>query len=72
MLVLSRKTSEAIIVNELVVVRVVRIGPGSVRLGISAPADWHIRREELPAMEKEIEIPFDGTDPDAFSALAGV
>lgn len=47
LLVLSRKVSERILVGDKVVVTVVRIGPHAVRLGIEAPKDMNIVREEL-------------------------
>ena len=47
MLVLSRKTGEKILIGENVTVTIVRIGPNTVRLGIDAPRDMNIVREEL-------------------------
>ena len=47
MLVLSRKAGERILVGDDVVVTVVRIGPNSVRVGIEAPREMNIVREEL-------------------------
>ncbi len=47
MLVLSRKPGERILIGEDISVTVVRIGPNTVRLGIDAPKDKNIVREEL-------------------------
>ncbi|HUG89968.1 MAG TPA: carbon storage regulator [Planctomycetaceae bacterium] len=47
MLVLSRKPGERIMIGDNIVVTVVRIGPNNVRLGIDAPTDLNIVREEL-------------------------
>lgn len=47
MLVLSRKTSERILIGDEIVITVVRIGPNSVRIGIEAPKAMNIVREEL-------------------------
>lgn len=47
MLVLSRKPGEKILIGENVTVTIVRIGPNTVRLGIDAPRDMNIVREEL-------------------------
>ncbi|ADG68820.1 carbon storage regulator [Planctopirus limnophila DSM 3776] len=47
MLVLSRKPGEKILIGENVTVTIVRIGPNTVRLGIEAPRDMNIVREEL-------------------------
>lgn len=50
MLVLSRKAGERVLVGDNVIVTVVRIGPNAVRLGIEAPKDSNIVREELVAV----------------------
>lgn len=47
MLVLSRKENEAILVGDSIRVTVVRIGSDKVRIGIEAPDDVRILREEL-------------------------
>jgi carbon storage regulator CsrA len=47
MLLLSRKTAETIVINDSVVVKVVRISGGRVAIGIEAPAEVSIRRGEL-------------------------
>jgi len=47
MLVLSRKVGEKIWVGENTCITVVRVAQGVVRLGIDAPLDQTIVREEL-------------------------
>ena len=47
MLVLSRKVGERIYIGENISVTVVRVAQGTVRLGIDAPADMAIVREEI-------------------------
>lgn len=47
MLVLSRKPGERILIGDNVTVTIVRIGPNNVRLGIEAPRELNIVREEL-------------------------
>ncbi len=47
MLVLSRKDSERIYIGDAIVVTVVKIQGGIVRLGIKAPPEMPIAREEL-------------------------
>ena len=47
MLVLSRKLMESIRIGDNIVVTLVRIGPNAVRLGIEAPSDMNIVRQEL-------------------------
>lgn len=63
MLVLSRKTSERILIGDDISITIVRIGPNSVRIGIEAPKSMNIVREELcdfgrkPTEEKDVVIP---------------
>ncbi len=47
MLVLSRKQNERIRVGDSVVVTVVRVSGDKVRIGIDAPADVRVLRDEL-------------------------
>ena len=57
MLVLSRKPGERILIGNEVSVTIVRIGPNTVRLGIEAPRNMNIVREELC-----VELPVSGGD----------
>ena len=47
MLVLSRKVGERILIGDRIAVTVVRITGGGVRLGIEAPSEMAVIREEL-------------------------
>jgi carbon storage regulator len=47
MLVLSRKENERLVIDGNIIVTVVRVAGGKVRLGIEAPPDVHVKREEL-------------------------
>ncbi|MDR3621207.1 MAG: carbon storage regulator [Paludisphaera borealis] len=47
MLVLSRKNGERIRIGETIVLTVLRIRGGNVRIGIEAPHNTHIKRDEL-------------------------
>lgn len=47
MLVLSRKVGESFVIGDKIVVTVVRIAGGGVRLGIEAPSDCIVVRQEL-------------------------
>ena len=56
MLVLSRKAGERILIGENITVTVVKLTSGGVRLGIEAPAEMPIIREELKvAIEQETQ-----------------
>jgi carbon storage regulator len=57
MLVLSRKVGERILIGDQVTVTVVRITGGGVRLGIEAPPELAVIREELQCeMDKSAEV----------------
>ncbi len=47
MLVLSRKLNEKIVINGNIVVTVVKIDRNQVRIGIEAPGDVPVFREEI-------------------------
>jgi carbon storage regulator len=47
MLVLSRKTSEQIVIHDNIVITVVEVRGDKVRLGIEAPTDIPVRRREV-------------------------
>jgi len=51
MLVLSRKVGERILVGDDVVITVVRLTNGGVRLGIEAPKETVVVREEVKRQE---------------------
>ena len=52
MLVLSRKVGERILIGDRISVTVVKVGHGGVRIGIEAPTEMAVVREELA---KELE-----------------
>lgn len=64
MLVLSRKPGERIMIGDNIAVTIVRIGPNNVRVGIDAPRDMNIVREELcgkesvPASDKSADAQY--------------
>lgn len=51
MLVLSRKETQRIRLGDEIVITVVRIGGDKVRLGIEAPKDMLVLRDELEPLE---------------------
>ena len=57
MLVLSRKQLEGIVIGDNIRIKIVKVDRNQVRLGIEAPADVLIVRDELmaPAEEPECE-----------------
>ena len=61
MLVLTRKVGERILIGDKIAVTVVRIGQGGVRLGIEAPNDLEVIREELQREGQERPQPADSS-----------
>ncbi len=55
MLVLSRKIGERILIGDKISVTVVKIGHGGVRIGIEAPPELAVVREELANELKRAE-----------------
>lgn len=53
MLVLTRRKDEQIVINENITITVVEVKGDRVRLGIDAPKDVPIRRNELAARDAE-------------------
>ena len=64
MLVLSRKIGERILIGDNIAVTVVRISQGIVRIGIEAPREMSVVREEVVAHEDDeaAEKPSDGVE----------
>lgn len=61
MLVLSRKPGERIMIGDDVTVTIVRIGPNTVRVGIEAPRDMNIVREELWVQDAQKSAPLEAS-----------
>ena len=47
MLVVSRKPGQRILIGDKIVVTVVKVSGGAVRIGVEAPAELPVIREEL-------------------------
>jgi carbon storage regulator len=56
MLVLSRHENEAILIGNNIKITVVRIDGDRIRLGIEAPREIAVWREELVASAQELEL----------------
>jgi len=56
MLILTRKIGEGIVLNENVTIRIVDISKGVVKIGIDAPKEMLILREELEQAVKQSNI----------------
>ena len=75
MLVLARKLDESIVIGDNIVIKVVSIENGVVKLGIDAPKDISIIRDELIQEVRENNIAAahkaDKTDLSLLSKLLG-
>ena len=67
MLVLSRKIGEKILIGDKIVVTVVKIGQGGVRLGVEAPTELAVVRDELAKEMERIERALATGQADAFT-----
>jgi carbon storage regulator len=57
MLVLSRKESQRIRLGDSIVITIVKISGDKVRVGIDAPSDVLVLRDELEAHEPAKQVP---------------
>ena len=51
MLVLSRKPQQQIQIGNNITISILKVGGNTVRIGVEAPRDIHIRRGELPLVD---------------------
>ena len=58
MLVLTRKRDEFIKIGSNIVIRVIKTGNGSVKIGIEAPASVRVMRGELATVEAAEPVEF--------------
>lgn len=47
MLILSRKINESLVINNNIVITVIEVGRGKVRIGIEAPSEIPVHRQEV-------------------------
>ncbi len=55
MLVVSRKIGERILIGDQISVTVIKVGSGGVRIGIQAPKELAVVREELAREVRKVE-----------------
>ncbi|MBL9081723.1 MAG: carbon storage regulator [Planctomycetales bacterium] len=63
MLVLTRRVGESIRIGDGITVTLVQMAPGKVRIGIEAPPEMTILREELVQKSPATPLPLDSTTP---------
>ena len=65
MLVVSRKVGQRIHIGDKIIITVVKVTGGSVRIGIEAPAELAVIREELAdQIEKAERVAIDISTPE--------
>lgn len=72
MLILARKTGEAIAIGDQITVRVLEIKGGQVKIGVEAPAEIMVHRQEIYRRIVEENIRAAAEAPEDISALASV
>ncbi len=55
MLVVSRKVGERILIGDQITITVIKVGSGGVRIGIDAPKELAVVREELATQIRTAE-----------------
>jgi carbon storage regulator len=55
MLVVSRKVGERVLIGDSITVTVIKVGSGGVRIGIQAPKEMAVVREELAVQVRQAE-----------------
>ncbi|WP_432523425.1 carbon storage regulator CsrA [Kineococcus sp. SYSU DK006] len=71
MLVLTRKAGESVVIGDEVVVRVLEVRGDVVRVGIDAPRDVQVHRQEVYEAVREANIAAAAASEEAVSALQG-
>ncbi len=56
MLVVSRKVGERVLIGDQITVTVIKVGSGGVRIGIQAPKEMAVVREELALQIRRSEL----------------
>ena len=62
MLVLSRRERERVRLGDSIVVTIVRVSGDKVRLGIEAPADMLVLRDELETHDQGVPVAGDSSE----------
>jgi carbon storage regulator len=63
MLILTRKAGETIRIGDAIIVRVLEVRGNQVRLGVEAPADVRIYREEIYRAKQAEPTPLPESEP---------
>ncbi len=72
MLVLTRKAGESVVIGDDVVVRVLEVRGDVVRVGIDAPRDVRVHRQEVFEAVRDANLASAVVSDDAVTALQGL
>ena len=72
MLVLTRKAAETIQIGDQIVVKVIRTGKGTVKIGIEAPNDVRVIRGELATASEPALVATEGSASQITDQFSGV
>ena len=70
MLVLTRRPGENIRIGQDIVITVLKVGPGQVKIGVEAPPDVIVHREEIFERIQEANRRARGLSPEALTDAA--
>lgn len=68
MLILSRKVNESIVIGDTITIKILRINRDAVKLGIQAPSECRVQRQELLQVELGSNAPGRSHDAPASDA----
>ena len=71
MLVLTRKPGEGIIIGDNIIIKIIEMKSGGIRIGIDAPAETKIYRQEVYDRIKDENIGAANWNMDDLNALSG-
>ncbi|PPK94535.1 carbon storage regulator [Kineococcus xinjiangensis] len=71
MLVLTRRAGESLVIGDAVVVRVLEVRGDVVRVGIEAPRDVQVHRQEVYDAVRDANVAAAAASEDAITALQG-
>ena len=71
MLILSRTLNECIVIDGKIVVKILRIDRDTVKLGIQAPSELPVHRQEIFDAIQRNKTPLSGTPPSSQNAGTG-
>jgi carbon storage regulator len=69
MLVIRRRAGQSVLIGDSVEIEVIEVGPGKVKLGITAPREVLVLRKEIRLTREQNLIAAQGVSPEAVRSL---